>query len=145
MREEEQGIPTDNPEPVSIWKQMRSAESLVEKEEPEFKVDLRIEGIAQDVILKDEERMGNIQEVVDNLRKGSYTTSFQEDLRKLYDGQRGIQSSSMYRASSSCTNWDKCPACHSCFKHLPEGLVFCSCGKCLRLDETTIKRIRARF
>ena len=36
---------------------MRSTESLVEKEEPEVKVDLRIEGIAQDAILKDVERM----------------------------------------------------------------------------------------
>ena len=44
---------------------MRSAGSPVEKEEPEFKVDLIIEGIAQDVILKDEERMGQIQEVVE--------------------------------------------------------------------------------
>ena len=34
---------------------MRSAESLVEKEDPGFKVDLRIEGSAQDVILEDEE------------------------------------------------------------------------------------------
>ena len=32
--------------------------------EPEFKVDLSIEGIAKDVI--DRERMGKIQEVVDN-------------------------------------------------------------------------------
>ena len=51
-RKEDQGTPTDNPEPPSIWKQKRSAESPVEKEAPEFKVDLRIEGIAQDVIQK---------------------------------------------------------------------------------------------
>ena len=42
----------------------RRAESTVEKEEPEFKVDFRIEGMAQDVILQDEERMGKSQEVV---------------------------------------------------------------------------------
>ena len=40
---------------------MRSTESPVEKEEPEFKVDLRIERIAQDVILEVEERMCQIQ------------------------------------------------------------------------------------
>ena len=57
LRKEDQ----DNPEPPSMWKQMRSAESLVEKGEPELKVDLRIEGIAQDVILKYEERMEKIQ------------------------------------------------------------------------------------
>ena len=61
MRKEDQGGPTDNPEPPSIWKQKRSAESPVEKKAPEFKVDLRIEGIAQDVIQKDEERMDKIQ------------------------------------------------------------------------------------
>ena len=35
--------------------------------------------------------------------------------------------------------------CHSCWKHLPEGLAFCSCGVCLRPDEATIKRIKVRF
>ena len=57
VRKEDEGTPTENTEPPSIWKQMRSAESLVEKEEPEFKVDLRIEEVAQDVIRKDEEIM----------------------------------------------------------------------------------------
>ena len=69
--------------------------SLVEKEEPEFKVDLRLEGIAQEVILKDEERMGQIREVVEKRRNGSRTKSILEDLgkpRKLYEIQRGIQS-----------------------------------------------------
>ena len=63
MRKEDHGTPTDNPETPCTWKQMRSAESPVEKEEPEFKVDLRIEGIAQDVIPEDEERMDNIQKL----------------------------------------------------------------------------------
>ena len=45
------------------WK--REMSQTVEKE-PEFKVDLRIEGIAHDVILKDVERMGKIQEVAEN-------------------------------------------------------------------------------
>ena len=63
MQREEQGNPTGNPGLQSARKLERIAESLVEKE-PEFKVDLRIEGIAQDVILKDEERVGKIQEVV---------------------------------------------------------------------------------
>ena len=40
-------------------------ESTFEKE-PECKADLRIEGIAHDVTLKDEERMGKIQEVAEN-------------------------------------------------------------------------------
>ena len=35
--------------------------------------------------------------------------------------------------------------CHSCWKHLPEGLAFCSCGICLRPDEAKMKRIKVRF
>ena len=58
VQREEQGNPTDNPELPSARKLERSTESPVEKQEPEFQVDLRIEGIAQDVILKDEERVG---------------------------------------------------------------------------------------
>ena len=30
-------------------------------------------------------------------------------------------------------------------KHIPEALTFCSCGICLRPDEETIQRIKARF
>ena len=66
----------------NVWKQMRSAASLVESEEPEFKVDLRIEGIAQDVILKYEERMVKIHEMVDKLRTGYNTKSIIVDLEK---------------------------------------------------------------
>ena len=35
--------------------------------------------------------------------------------------------------------------CHSCSKHLSVGLTFISCGGCLRPDEETKKRIKARF
>ena len=82
VREEDQGTLTDNPEPPSFWKQMRSTEPLVEKEEPEFKFDFRNEGIAQDVILEHEERMGQIRKVVDKLRTGYHTKSLIEDLGK---------------------------------------------------------------
>ena len=58
---------------------MRGTELLFAmKEEPDFEVDLRIEGIAQDVILKDEERMGQIQKVVDKIRTGYHTESIVE-------------------------------------------------------------------
>ena len=30
-------------------------------------------------------------------------------------------------------------------QHVPEGLTFCSCGVCLRRDEETIERMKARF
>ena len=61
---------------------MRSAESLDEEKEPEFKVDLRNEGIAQDVILEDEERKNKIQNMDDKLRTGYHAKSIIEDLEK---------------------------------------------------------------
>ena len=33
--------------------------------------------------------------------------------------------------------------CQSCLKHVPEGLIFCSCGICLRPDEEQIQWIKA--
>ena len=35
--------------------------------------------------------------------------------------------------------------CHSCLKHVPEGLKFCGCGVGLRPDEDTINRSKAIF
>ena len=35
--------------------------------------------------------------------------------------------------------------CQSCLKHIQEGLIFCSCGVCLRPDEEQIQRMKARF
>ena len=52
---------------------MRSIESVVEKEEPEFEVDFRIGGIAQDVIREDEK--WDIIEELWKLRIGSRTQS----------------------------------------------------------------------
>ena len=66
MREEDQGTPTDKKERWGIWKQMRSAESVVEKEEPEREVDQRIERTAQDVIPKEEAILGQIQKWLTN-------------------------------------------------------------------------------
>ena len=94
MQTEEQGNSTDNPELPSVRKVKRSAESPVEKEEPEFKVDLRTEGIAQDVILEDEERMGQIQEVVEKRRNGSRTQYILEDLGKQENSMKFSEDSS---------------------------------------------------
>ena len=74
---------------------MRSASCFVEKEEPEFKVNLRIEGIAQDVIPEYEERVSQIQKVIDKLRTGYHTKSIIEDLvkaEKIHQVQRRVES-----------------------------------------------------
>ena len=69
------------PRVIPLQELERRDESTIEKE-PEFKGDFRIGGIAQDVVLKDEVRMGKIQDVVGNLRNGSRTKSILEDLGK---------------------------------------------------------------
>ena len=150
MRKEEQVTPTDNPEPPSIWKQMRSAESPVEKEEPELKVDFRIEGFAQDVILEDDERMVKIKKMVDKLRTGYHTKSSTEDV--------GAEKSIKFSEESSRTinelghielhelgQISRTVQGQSCLKHIPEGLIFCSCGLCLQPDEEQIQKFKARF
>ena len=50
-----------------------------EEEEHEFKVDFRIEGIPQDAILEDRERMTQIKKMVDKLRDGYHTKSIIAD------------------------------------------------------------------
>ena len=35
--------------------------------------------------------------------------------------------------------------CHSCWRHLPEGLTFCECGVCLRPDEEFINRVKSKI
>ena len=120
---------------------MRSTESPVGKEEPEFKVDLRIEGIGQDVILEDEERRGHIQKVVDKLRTGYHTVSIIEDLGKAEKSIKFSEESS--GAIHELGNIElhelgqisRTTQCQSCLKHVLEGLIFCSCGICLQLDE----------
>ena len=151
MREEGQGTPTDNPEPPSIWKQMRSAVSPVEKEEPEFKANLGIEGIAPDVIPKDEERIGQIQNVVDKLRTGYHTQSIIEDLVKTGKSVKFSEESSRTVhelgniESHELEQISRTIQCQSCLKHVLEGLNFCSCGICVRPDEEQIQRITTRF
>ena len=107
----------------------RSAQSPVKKEEPECKVDVRIEGIAQDVILKDEERMGKnptssgeIQEVVharnlflkiwDSQEK---SIKFSEESSRLTHEMGNTELYELGQASVQC---------HSCLKHMQEGLTF---------------------
>ena len=62
-QEEGQGNSTEDPE-ISCSRIPEARDESTLEKEPEFKVDLGIEGIAPDVILKDEERMGKTHKVV---------------------------------------------------------------------------------
>ena len=139
--------------PLTTRKLLRSGVSNMThvEEKPEFKVDLRIEGVAHDVILKDEEWMGQTHEEVGKLRKASYTKSIREDQRKpenymifSEESRRIIHelgNIELYELGQMSSTIQ----CHFCYKHMPEGLRICICGMCLRPDEDTISKIEARF
>ena len=106
------------PELLRVRKLGRGAEPIVEKG-PEFKVDIRMEGIAQDVILV----------VVEKLRNGSRTKSVLEDLGK-------TENSMIFSEKSSRTihqlgnielhelgQMSRTVQCHFCLMHIPEGLT----------------------
>ena len=104
VQREEQGNPTDNPELPNVRKLERSSGSLVEREEPEFKVDLRIEGVAQDVILRYEGRLGKIQEVVEN----SEMAHAQNPFLKILEYQKTLCNSAKNHVAKF-TKWDRYP------------------------------------
>ena len=95
--------------------------------------------------------MGKIQDVVEKRRNGVRTKSILEDLGKPENSLKFSEESSRVIHEVGNIEWyelgqmTRFVQCHSCWKHLPEGLAFCSCGVCLRLDEATIRRIKARF
>ena len=89
------------------------------------------------MILEDDERTGQIQKVVDKLRTGHHTKSSIEDV--------GAEKSIKFSEESSRTiselgnielhelgQISKTVQGQSCLKHIPEGLIFCSCGLCLQ-------------
>ena len=146
---EDQGNPTKDPEISRIRKLDARDESTVEQE-PECKVNLRIEGIAHDVIWKDEARVGKIQEVVEiqerliheiysgRSEETSKLCIFSEESSRIIHELGKIEVYELGHMSSTIQ-------CHSCWKHLPEGLAFYSCGVCLRPDEATIKKDQSKI
>ena len=87
------GDTTDNECSSSIWKRMRDTAVLVEQK-PNFKVHLRVEGVPEDVILKDEEQMKQINETVEKLKDG-------------YDIFWRVKSRDLRWVTSKCSNCDK--------------------------------------
>ena len=95
--------------------------------------------------------MEPIQKVVDKLRTGYHTKSIIEDLER-------AGKSINFSEEPSCTIHElgnielhelgqisRTVQCQSCLKHAPEGLIFGSCGICLRPDEEQMQRITALF
>ena len=117
----------------------------------DFKVYFRIEGIPQDAILEDQERMTEIQKLVDYLRSGYHTESIIPGLGKT--GQSTGFSEESSRTIQEMGNVELCELgetfrtvqCQACLKHEPEGLIYCSCGMCFRPSPEQKQRIKTQF
>ena len=102
------------------------------------------------MILEDEERMEKFQNG-GKLRTGYHTKSIIDDLGNTGKSIKFSEESS--RTIHEFGNFEfhelgqisRTVQCQSCWKHVPEGLISCSCGICLRSDEEQIPRIKARF
>ena len=70
------GYTTDDQ--TSTRRLVRDLEPAVEKK-PQFEIDLGVEGVFQDAILQDEEKMKEIHKKLEKLRIGSCTKSIRND------------------------------------------------------------------
>ena len=124
---------------------VRDPEPTGEKK-PHLEIDLRVEGVSQDAILQDEEKMKEIDEQLEKFEMGSRTKSIRNDLSK----GNMICSEESSRAIYEMGNMDFIELrrtsatiqCLSCLKHVPEGLNMCQCGIWLRPNQSTVDRIR---
>ena len=116
------------------------------KEESSFQVDLRDHGVSQDDVYKDEERMTEMQNLVDGLQDGYRDKSIIKDLKQ--DGVSNAFSEESKRklfkrlAIASGTNLAK--ESEQCLTHSKEWTIYCGCGECLILSQEhtdEVKRI----
>ena len=127
-------------------KLVRDSEPVVD-EKPQFEIDLRVQGVSQDAILQDEEKMKDINKKLERLRIGSCTKSIRKDL----SNGNMIFSEESSRAIYEMGNMElielrqtsETIQCLSCLKQVPEGLNMCLCGVWPRPNQSTIDRIRA--
>ena len=140
---------TEDPSSSSFRKLERNSVSLVDKK-PKFEIDLRVERVPQDAILKEEEQMKEINNKLEKFRIGSCTKFIRIDLKKKGDMIFSEESSRVIyemgnlelielRQTSATTQ------CLSLLKCVPEGLNMCLCGFWLRPNQDTMNRIKARF
>ena len=78
------GNTTEDPGSSGFRKLERNSVSPVDKK-PKFEIDLRLEGVPQDAILKDEEQLKEINQKLEKLKIGSCTKPIRNDLKKKGD------------------------------------------------------------
>ena len=126
---------------------MWNSVSRVDKK-PKFEIDLRVEGVSQDAIVKDEEQMKEIRKKLEKLKSGSCTKSIRDDLKKKVDKILSEESSRVINEMGNLEliqlrQTSATIQCPSCLKHVPEGLNMCLCGVWLQPNQDTMDRIRA--
>ena len=105
----------------------------VAKEESLFQVDLQVHGVSQDDIYKDEERMTEMQNLVDRLQDGCHDRSIVKDLKRAgvsnvfsEESKRKLKemgSIELYELSETVTT----PQCLICLKP-SKSTINCGCG-----------------
>ena len=111
--------------------------SNAEKVEGSFQVDLRVHGVSQDDIYKDEERMTEMQNLVDRLQDGYRDKSIIKDLKQ--EGVSNVFSGESKRKLKVMGNIELydlseiviTTQCPFSLKHSKEGTIYCGCGSCL--------------
>ena len=133
---------------TSARRLVRDLELAVEKK-LKFEIDLRVDGVSQDAILQDDEKMKEINKKLEKLKIESGTKSIRNDLSK----GNMIFSEESSRAICEVGNMElielrqtsATAQCLSCLKHVPGGLNMCQNGVWLRPNLSTMDRIRTAF
>ena len=123
----------------------------VAEEENSFQVDLRVHGVSQDDIYKDEERMTEMQNLVDRLQDGYRDKSIIKDLKQ--EGVSNVFSEESKRKLKEMSNIElyehsetvRTTQCPTCLRHSKEGITYCGCGKCLIPSQEQADKIRSRI
>ena len=107
-----------------------------------------MEGVHEDVVLKDEEHMKEVNEMSEKLENGSCSQSILNDV----NNEEMIFSEESSRVIHEMENMEPFELrqtrdaiqCHSCLKYVTKG-QFCECGVRLHPDDDKISTIKARF
>ena len=109
---------------TSVGQLSRDTETPV-AQKPKFEIDLRVEGVPQNVISKDEEQMKEINKTSEKLTSNSCTKSIRDDLKKTGDMLFSEESSRMIYEMGNMEVFELrqisvTTQCRSCLKHVPE-------------------------
>ena len=95
--------------------------------------------------------MGEIDEMLENLRIGFNAESIKQDLSR-EDGNltfskdpRSIISEMGNVELFEVGKTKPIVQCQVCYEHAWEGIIFCQCGNCVRPDEDFLYKVKERF